>query len=167
MAAKKSEKQQLDRLNTAITEALVERVVQDPLAYIDELPPRERSELLKRKVTQAKSGDEATERQVIELHEALRRLPDVGDLRKELDIMRALVKKQEGQIHLAHAETELWRGRAAEAGNADGIRCYITTFCRYDEEYFSELRNRFLSHDDVKRVLKQLTEKGVIDEPVT
>ena len=66
-----TEKDLLKKLNNAVTTALVDRVLDNPAEYLDSLPERERSELFKRKITQAKVSDERVDHQTVELQKAL------------------------------------------------------------------------------------------------
>ena len=161
-AAMATEKDLLKKLNNAVTTALVDRVLDDPGEYIDSLPERERSELFKRKITQAKVSDERVDHQTVELHKALSRLPDVPDLRKEIGAMRALIIRQENQLILAQKETEMWRHRAQGEKSADGFLQYINHFCRYAEDYFNGLRDHFVTHEYVKSVCDRLTDRGIV-----
>ena len=160
MARKKSERQQLETLNAALTDAVVEEILKDPVKYLSELPARERSELVKRKIFQAKPPSEEQDAQLVNLEQALAELPNVGDIQKELYAMRVICKRHMGQVELAQQEAEMWRQQARQKGAGAGVLAYINTFCKYAEDYFNGLREYFLAHDYVMTVLDRLESRN-------
>ena len=160
MPRKKNERQQLEELNAALTDAVVSEILKDPAKYLEDLPARERAVLVKRKIFQAKPPSEEQDAQLVNLEQALAEMPNVNDIQKELYALRVICKRHAGQLELAQQEAEMWRQQARHKDTGAGVLAYINTFCKYAEDYFSGLREYFLDHDYVTTVLERLESRN-------